>query len=172
MKKIYFDMDGVLVDFEPTFLAVSGGITHNDDSHIYRAATKLISQTEFFRDLPTHPAFMPLVFIMQECDLLGIEIHILTSLGKHWNTDRGVKTYANKVAWLKTHLDPHFTNYVFHVVPDANDKHRYGDANSFLIDDRQDNCEGFCKHGGMAHQFEGNTEDLLQDLAKFVYNTK
>ena len=172
MKKIYFDMDGVLVDFEPAFLKATGGITHNDDSMVYRAVTKLVSQTDFFKTLPVHPAFFKLVIIMQQCWNQGIEIHILTSLGKHWNTDRGVKTYANKIAWLTEHLDPHFTNYVFHVVPDANDKHRYGDANSFLIDDRQDNCEGFCKHGGMAHQFQGKIEDLANDLGKFVYNTK
>lgn len=153
-KRIYFDMDGVLVNFEPSYMLATGGITHNDDSKVYRAVTKLLSQTDFFLNLPPSVHFYDLVNYMMKLTELGIEVHILTSLGENWNVDRGVKTYANKVAWLKRYLSPIFDKYTFHAVPSAGDKARYGDMYSFLIDDRADTCENFNRNFGRSYVFD------------------
>jgi hypothetical protein len=156
-KRIYFDMDGVLVDFEPSYLKATGGLTHNDNSEMYKAVTKLLSQTDFFLDLPPSAHFYDLANYMRLLTQAGIEVHILTSLGENWNVDRGVKTYANKVAWLKKYLSPLFDGYTFHAVPSAGDKARYGDLYSFLIDDRADTCENFKRNFGRSYVFDIET---------------
>ena len=156
LKTIYLDMDGVLADF------ISGYKTNYKDKNIDNVPTEeLIKQKKGFADIHLYrdlPLFKDAKRLVKYVESLGVEVRVLTSVGKYSPKDNAV----DKVLWLKKHF-PQLASK-FHYVTKSADKAKYATPETLLIDDR-DKCTKPFKAAG------GNVV-LYTDLASAKYVIK
>lgn len=140
IKTIYLDLDGVLADF------IVGYKKHYIDNDIDKVPTaELVAQKKSFadvhlyRDLPLFPEANKLVdYVMS----LGVEVEVLTSVGKYTSKANAV----DKVLWLKNHF-PKLASK-FNYVTKSADKAKYATSETLLIDDREKSTKPFKLAGG------------------------
>ena len=126
---IYFDMDGVLADFEAGFLKVSGqDLSLLPDDVFADKATKdkVFAHPTFFIDLPLLPGAKEMVAYAMGYDA---DVKVLTATG--YSSEESVK--AQKMEWIKLHF-PDITEV--HTVPKSDMKARFAWPIDILIDDR------------------------------------
>lgn len=152
--KFYFDMDGVLVNFDAM---IPWGAKYNHPSETLndedRAAKKRFWQTveqtpNFWRDMPMMPDTKNMLSTAQK---IG-EIFVLSKTpgAKHFvGGNEYVKFVANeKRNWIKTNL-PSFFDEQHIIICDGNKGELIHPIhNDILIDDRQENITEWEKHRG------------------------
>lgn len=148
-KVVYYDMDGVLVDFDKGWETAANPLKH-DSGLLYRKFTRLLSATDFFYELEPTVYIKRLIETMKKFHAAGVQVKILTSVGQNWNDDHGTNTYRNKVRWLQKHITPHFNEYQFIGLPDFRMKQHFAEPTSLLIDDRYELVDSFIQAGGSA----------------------
>lgn len=151
--KFFFDMDGVLFDWEGSFVPKYGDPARMTEEDLKKAKAE-ISQTDFYENLEPIQAGIELF-----CHLRTLgEVAILTSVGKY-NSD-GVAEQKRK-ALVKT------LGYLpeFHYTKSSGEKAAYAGQGT-LIDDRAKAVLPFRKAGGKAILFVGDKEIAMQDLRK------
>lgn len=151
---LYVDMDGVLTDFNKHFKDRTG--VEKSQAQLdgtYRNWMLNLVETDFFKTLPSSKTLNDGMLGLIQIASSMVQVEILTSYGPWYDPKLklgdqfGVKTHAAKVDWLNNH---NISRYIskFNGVPDCTDKHRFGNKNTFLIDDQVENVDGFKSFGG------------------------
>ena len=149
--KIYVDMDGVLSDWEAQFKRYSGGIPVDTYDSLYGKKKRYDLVNE---NSPSYYATMPW---MKDGKLLYNfvkdfpHVEILSHA-----PDK--KAYIGKMQWLKSNQIPFKAN----LVPNREDKAKFANADSILIDDREDVVSDFINAGGKAILHKNSTDTINQ----------
>lgn len=160
MKKVFLDMDGVLVDFDGYFQKKFGKpYFEMNKSEVWKHVETIPS---FFRNLPK----------LEKTDLLYSEVlktvgnpilvEILTAKPKR--TGHLISCARDKEGWVREHLDE---NIFVNCVDGWDKKRHFCQPGDILIDDSQRNCEDWEGVGGIAiHYSEDKIEIVLAELKK------
>jgi predicted nucleotidyltransferase len=156
-------MDGVLVDWNAEFEKISGGydIDSFEDKYSRKERLKLTHDNS--------PSYYADMDWMNDGRLLydyvkDLDSEIL-SHSEGFDGDNS-KTKEGKLTWLKKHNVTLKPNLVFN----REDKSKFANSNSILIDDREDNVNEFIKAGGKAILHK-NSIDTINKL-KSIINMK
>lgn len=155
MKKFFFDMDGVLFDWEGSFIPMYGDPARMPEEEL-KKAKKAIAKTDFYENLkPIKEGFE----LFKHLKTLG-QVAILTSVGKY---DSENVAEQKKKALLKV------LGYMpeFHYTKSSRDKAAYANQ-GILIDDRAKAVLPFRKAGGNAILFVGSKEEALKEVRKIA----
>ena len=122
---IYFDLDGVLADFEKGVYTRTGVDILGPDSFSGKdLKDQIFADPTFFLDLDVLPGAHRMVEYAKGYG----EVKILSATG--YSNEEGVK--AQKTAWVRKH----FGDLEVHTVPNSDDKAKYAWPDIVLIDDR------------------------------------
>lgn len=146
---IFLDMDGVVADFVKAACAAHGRTT--DDVSHWDFFTKWginedqfwepvnAGGREFWANLEPFPWFDELVGMVKSADP---DFFILTK------PSRQASCLAGKLDWIHRHFGKRFRNYIF-----TPNKSPLAAPGRLLIDDSDENVDGFLRHGGAAYLF-------------------
>lgn len=156
IKRIYFDMDGVLVDF----VKKASTITAKSKSAFWEEVSKI--GIDFWLTMDEISGIKELVKKLTE---KGIEVNVLTKLP---TADTG-NAAEGKIRWLNSHFYNIFTDIIF----TKKQKGLYAKEDSLLIDDKESNCNDWACSGtnAPAIYFDSRTEDvtiLTNKISKFL----
>lgn len=176
MKKIYFDMDGVLADFDKSADAIFPRTTNlnlstsemSNQSHLQKQERwTIIERTpNFWRDIPQIPN---IIEVLKIADKIG-ELFILskTPAAKHFST---AETYTNFIAsekknWILQNFAKYFKEQNIIISNIDKEKLIKPTTNDILIDDRPQNITQWCSAGGIGILFTTpqNTISILNEL--------
>lgn len=155
MNKFFFDMDGVLFDWEESFVPKYGDPRSLTEEQLKKAKEE-ISKTDFYENLKPIEEGVALFCHMRT---LG-EVAILTSVGKY-NSD-GVAEQKRKALMKLLGYLPEF-----HYTKSSGEKAAYA-GQGILFDDRAKAVLPFRKAGGKAILFVGSKEDALKQVRKVL----
>ena len=177
INKVYFDMDGVLADFEDRVFRRTG-VTRDElyamgKEKADNLVCKLVRHDEdwFYNLLPTR-YFKAMVDFMAYLSEQGVEVNILTSMGGDFYNDLNVTTHRAKAEWLE---DNDITDYITHMctVARCDMKQYYGEEGALLIDDKQSNCEEFSAIGGVSIKVDldwsnEDAEEMFSNAKRYI----
>jgi 5'(3')-deoxyribonucleotidase len=154
--KVYFDMDGLLADFdghvEAHYPELKGVNTWNiPDDEFW---PKIKSIPNFWRGLPVNEGAIELWDLCHA----HFEVAILSAHSTH-----DERSISGKKVWLDKHLPTHKYNYNRHFTKTKED---HADEYSILIDDLVNNCDKFDKAGGASihHTDIKHTTNIIKEL--------
>lgn len=151
--RIFFDMDGVLVNFDKEFQKHMPGVTEEDDWE-WEDLHKLCPDIYFVAD--TTDDFGTLVSYL---DGYERQWYILTAIPKRWNWPNVTK---HKRAWANIWL-PEISNDRIRFGPYAEDKqHHCTGGYDVLIDDKIRNIEQWRSKGGIGIHHTSATDTIKQ----------
>jgi 5'(3')-deoxyribonucleotidase len=157
---IYFDMDGVLADFEAGFLKVAGvdlALLGPDVFADRATKDKVFAHPTFFLDLPVLPGAKSMVQYALGFDA---DIQALTATG--YSNEDGVQ--KQKKAWIAKYF-PEIEEV--HTVPKSDMKGKYAWPDIILIDDRlEKSIVPFREKGGIGihHTSPADTKKQLDKI--------
>lgn len=158
--KIYLDMDGVIVDWENQFKRISNGISPNEYEKMYgetkRFKLSQDSSPDFYANMQWTKDGKELYEFLKNYD---------TEILSHAETQGGSDTRVvdGKLKWLKNND----VNIKANLVPHREDKAKYANGNSILIDDREDNIQDFKDSGGIGI-LHTSTKNTINELKKIM----
>lgn len=158
MAEIYFDMDGVLVDYFGGLkdTAKKLGVAPDDNKAIWDEINK--NPVEWWANLKPIPDGIKLFNAVKDK-----EPSILSSAGTKEATKQG------KLAWLKKNgLSPYLKEIVFTNSKSA--KKKYAKGGDILIDDRGDNVADWEMAGGTGYVFNNNSSEILKQMKSLKEN--
>ena len=126
---IYFDMDGVLADFEAGFFRVSGQDLSLLPDNVFadkETKDKVFAHPTFFLDLPLLPGAIEMVEYAMG---FNADVKVLTATG--YSNEEAVA--AQKEEWIARHF-PSIDEV--HTVPKSDMKAKFAWPSDILIDDR------------------------------------
>ena len=159
---IYFDMDGVLADFEAGFLKVSGqdlSLLPDDVFADRETKDKVFANPTFFIDLPVLPGAKDMVAYAMGYDA---DVQVLTATGY----SNEVAVEAQKIQWINKYF-PEIKE--IHTVPKSDMKAKYAWPDVILIDDRlEKSIMPFRAKGGIGihHTSPADTKRQLDKVWK------
>ena len=159
---IYFDMDGVLADFEAGFLKVAGvdlSLLGPDVFADRETKDKVFAHPTFFLDLPVLPGAKEMVAYAMGYDA---DVQVLTATGY----SNEVAVEAQKIQWINKHF-PEITE--IHTVPKSDMKAKFAWPDVILIDDRlEKSIVPFRAKGGIGihHTSPADTKRQLDKVWK------
>lgn len=158
MRRIFIDMDGVLADFDGSFLSTFGKTCEDCESK--NEMWRLIhGHDEFFYNLPKMQGADDLFRACESIWDYGKDspIAILTSAG----SSDFMHVAQQKRRWIHDNIN---RNVLVITVKDGLDKAAFVQNNGdILIDDWGKNCAAWQAVGGMAIKYE-NAEQAIDDL--------
>ena len=170
---IYFDMDGVLADFDAAVVPYSqAGLNLNNQSErleedaraAKRARWQRIEQaTNFWADIPVVDGIRDLLSLARDKG----ELFVLTTVPGAKNfvggTDYVDFIDAQKRAWIARHMPEFFDDA--HVITARMPKHEliHPSSADLLIDDRPANIEDWCAAGGRGILFR-DVKSAIKEL--------
>lgn len=155
MKKFFFDMDGVLFDWEGSFIPMYGDPARMPEEEL-KKAKKAIAKTDFYENLKRIEEGFKL---FNHLKTLG-QVAILTSVGKYDSenvAEQKKKALLRELGYLPE----------FHYTQSSKDKAAYA-SQGILIDDRAKAVLPFRKAGGKAILFVGSKEEALKEIRKIA----
>jgi hypothetical protein len=163
MLTVYFDMDGVLTDYDGQ-LAFEASVTREllvADRSFRRAfenARKQRLGPAHYMNIPPNDLEGFRSFIRELSKRYSCEI--LTSYGDPAPSEGGCAAHEGKVAWLNQHYGDLLRDQIiqrFNGVSSCVQKGFFGRPDAFLIDDQEDNIASFAaKGGGVFHYKMGS----------------
>ncbi len=154
---VYFDMDGVLVDFKKQSELFC---VRKEDEDIDWVRVFLLGE-RFWTEMDWLPrAESSFSLMLQFCRNEGVNVGILSSV-------RIQSGQSGKRLWLKAHTD--IQQEDVHIVPRSKYKVWYAEPNALLVDDRAKNVEMFNGCGSHGILFTGWTEDFQGELQETIY---
>ncbi|AKR16081.1 5'-3' deoxyribonucleotidase [Citrobacter phage IME-CF2] len=151
--KFFFDMDGVLFDWEGSFIPMYGDPARMPEDEL-KKAKETISKTDFYENLKPIEEGVALFCHMRT---LG-EVAILTSVGKY-NSEEVAEQKRKALVKLLGYLPE------FHYTKSSGEKAAYA-SQGVLFDDRAKAVLPFRKAGGKAILFVGSKEEALKEVRK------
>ena len=152
MANIYFDMDGVLVDYLGGLkdTAKKLGVAEDDGKAIWDEINK--DSITWWANLKPLPDGMKLFNAIKDK-----EPSILSSAGSKEETRKG------KLEWLKKNgLTPYLKEMIF--TNSKSSKKKYAQDGDILIDDRADNVADWEMAGGTGFVFNNNSSSILKQM--------
>ncbi|UJB55358.1 hypothetical protein [Enterobacter phage vB_EcRAM-01] len=153
--KFFFDMDGVLFDWEGSFIPMYGDPARMPEEELKKAKQE-ISKTDFYENLKPIEEGVALFCHMRT---LG-EVAILTSVGKY-NSEEVAEQKRKALVKLFGYLPE------FHYTKSSGEKAAYA-GEGILFDDRAKAVLPFRRAGGHAILFVGSKEEALKDIRKVL----
>lgn len=153
--KFFFDMDGVLFDWEGSFIPMYGVPARMSEEELKKAKQE-ISKTDFYENLKPIEEGVALFCHMRT---LG-EVAILTSVGKY-NSEEVAEQKRKALVKLFGYLPE------FHYTKSSGEKAAYA-GEGILFDDRAKAVLPFRRAGGHAILFVGSKEEALKDVRKVI----
>ena len=157
-KRIFIDMDGVLVDFLAGVSDMLGRpLTSDDYGHSeYDERKEELTNKRLFRNLPPMVDYHELIGYVKHT---GLPWEILTAAGA---INRNIVVY-DKNEWIKRYVDP---GVVVTCTMTGSQKAAFAFEGSVLIDDRQKNIEAWENAGGIGilHTSAKETIEALKEL--------
>lgn len=151
-KRLFLDLDGVLVDFDRHCRIVLGfEPTHVNRTQFWAAVEAC---EDFWHDMP----MMPGARLMWDT-LKPYNPTILTALPR---TQRS-QAETQKRLWVAKHLDPLIP--VITVTRSSDKRYHCTQPGDVLVDDRPMNCAGWNAHGGRAVLFSDPVSATAEALA-------
>lgn len=173
IKKLYFDMDGVLVDWDRSLEDLGIKNQYGEEFHTYDWLYREIDTNNFFHRL--HPSdhledWIDMIRVAK-CLFGEDSVGILSSLG---GCPPGIDTKAaeQKERWLLDHIFPHEKIHDLNFVEHKEHKRNYADEGCWLIDDNPENVATFIYNGNQQaflYSIENHEQDYVQ-IATFVTN--
>jgi len=165
---IYFDMDGVLADFEAGFLKVAGvdlsllgpGVFADKETK-----DKIFAHPTFFLDLPVFPGAKSMVAYAMGFDA---DVQVLTATGY----SNEARVAAQKHEWIRRNF-PEISEV--HTVPKSDMKAKFAWPDVILIDDRlEKSIIPFREKGGIGihHTSPADTKRQLDQVWKELQNAQ
>lgn len=161
IKTIYFDMDGVLTNFDRRYYELYGVLPGSmRDRKDFRSNWKNFVDDRNFATLDLWPGAQKLVDTMAALDGY-YNIEILSSSG---GSDFHDAVTSQKMEWLKKRGLPYKAN----IVPGRKLKAGFASHETILIDDTYDVIQSFIAAGGHAihHKDVSNTLDMLGTIIR------
>lgn len=142
--RIYFDMDGVLCDFNGHYKSLFGKFPHEEVKpvmwkNIYRHGS-------FFKDLPWLEEGKRLFWQLFDHHFNASQMGVLSAYGGK------VDCYEQKLEWADRELFILDAEEII-LVPDKKHKARYAKPYYVLIDDRKENVDQWREAGGIGIHF-------------------
>ena len=168
---LYLDMDGVLVDYNGGWWAVTDllGIKKQKDQDFDKNDLKRISQQiknpSFWASLGWEHGGEAL---WKTANDLFEDVHILTSTAAKADNDYHKIVAQGKVEWIADHLEGIPPSNI-HIVTEGVLKAKFASKNGILVDDRRSTIEAFNKAGGFGilHNSK-HYKKTLYDLAEIA----
>lgn len=160
MKIVYFDMDGVLADFDGDFALRTGRKWDHNAEWSKEEKWKMISEyPHFFRDLPWVPGALSMVnFVIKTTDHTGYVPGILSAASSHIK-----ESAAQKRIWLNRELPILDNSTHIHIVPHREEKAEFALSKTILVDDYKLNIQEWTAAGGIGIYFE-NAVQAIDEL--------
>lgn len=153
IKTIYFDLDGVLCDFDKRCDELS---CWKEDCHRPDWAKMSSIGSEFWSLMEPIPEGMELYnSIKKFADEHNIQVGILSAI----HLECGV---AGKHCWIKSHLD--LPRKLVKIVRMGKIKHILAAPDILLIDDNENNVRDFISAHGNAILFDRNNHNIFNDI--------
>ena len=164
-RKIYFDMDGVIVDFEGGVKELLGieprpqGYHPDYDNQLFEAMSKY---DHFYRNLK--PIKGSIEMVKKVIEKHGVDnVEILTGVPK---PERNIPQASDdKKEWVATNISP---DIKVHAVLRKNKTRFAKSVNHVLIDDYEANVKAWRKAGGTAIHFNGNIYDRNNKVIEYL----
>lgn len=149
--KYLFDMDGVLLDWEGSFIPVYGDPTRMTEEEL-NSIKKIISKGDFYLNLkPLEEG----IALFNHLKSLG-DVAILTSVGK-FNSEHVTEQKKQSLINIFGYLPE------FHAVQSSKDKAKFAKMGT-LFDDRVKAVMPFRAAGGKAVLFQDSAMQALEDM--------
>lgn len=161
IKKIYFDMDGVLANFDK-WMWESHGIDSTNEVNrfrVYEVLKQEIVSQKIFESLPEMDDFQEMRRLIKSLEL-NYDVEILTATGKI-ETEHVENQKKN---WL---IQQGLGTLKVNTVRESSKKGIYGNETSLLIDDRMKCITPFRNNGGIGIFHEGFFS-TYQQIQEFV----
>jgi len=156
--ELFFDLDGVLADYEGEYRRLTGGDPSEKGGV---KAKRFKDHPHFYRHLPLLPGAMKMWNFA-----LPYHPKILSAQSNYVKASR-----QDKHEWVEEHL--HLSGPRVVVVNYPNDKYKHCKPGAILVDDNAKNCEEWEKAGGVAirHHDVDKTIKRLKELLGHVDTT-
>ena len=157
---VYFDMDGVLADFDGAFYKLFGKTTDVGDEELWRLI-ETYGKARFFMGLPWLPGSEQMFKYAYDNFL---QVKILSATGKSDAVDG--QTTKGKLAWLRHHI-PSLRMDDIILVPNKHKKRHYSKPGDIIIDDNETVIQEWTRKGGIAI-FHKTAPETIEILKKYV----
>lgn len=149
-KIIYFDMDGVLVDF----YTKASEIHAPSKTQFWKQVSKI--GLSFWTSMNEIKGIKEIILSL---DLNDIEVNILSKLP--------ITDTANALAGKALWLSQHYPNIFTHVILTKGNKRAFA-KDCLLIDDKEANVESWKLKGGEAYLFKDNVKELTDVIKNYI----
>lgn len=167
--KLFFDLDGVVTDFDAAFRKISGGLSPEEYDQNYGRDKIYELYMGAGKDF-----WIGEDWIVGGKELInfGLKnfkfVYILSSAGtgKQWNKFKSVK--EGKLEWMVRNI-PQIEKKNIIIVPSNTFKANYATSTSILVDDKTKNVVAWIKKGGIGilHQSD-NWESTIRELQSYT----
>ena len=158
MITLYLDMDGVLANFDKEYRKYD---PQKEDRKKFRSA---VLEHNIFEKLDFMPDAQKLLNYVSKLE--NINIQILTSMGTH-QTDQANAAKYQKLNWLKAKNIPYVANFVH----SKEEKAKYANPQSILIDDSIGCISPFLSAGGKGVH-HNNTDTTIDSLDRILFQLR
>jgi 5'(3')-deoxyribonucleotidase len=157
---VYFDMDGVLADFDGHFYKLFGKTTDIGDDALWKLIESY-GKARFFSELPWMPGSKEMFRFAYNNFL---QVKILSALGRSDKVDG--QTTKGKLTWLR-HNIPELQMDDIILVPNKHKKRHYSKPGDIIIDDNETVIQEWTRKGGIAI-FHKTALETIETLKKYV----
>lgn len=176
IKKIYFDMDDVLVDFTGSIKKL-GYIKEDEYVHNFQWMYDKVDEGSFFDVMDPNPYLDSFLSMMDRIKSLygPYSVAILSSLGGADMASTGKKIAEQKIQWLEEHVFPKVSINDINFVPYASKKAEYVGPGRWLIDDQKRNVDSFNYNGnnhGILYSMDTHNEDIDMLMRVVLFGKK
>lgn len=162
MITVYVDMDSVLADFKTRYISLFGNYNPETPEKHKKQFNELISRGNF-ATLDMMPNAHNLIYLLQDIQSKGVNIEILSSLGKADDLER---VYKDKCTWLNNHGIMFPRNFV----TTKKYKRNFANCHSILIDDNSTNIQQFVSSGGIGILYDDSRWDEIKSTILYEVN--
>lgn len=159
---VYFDMDGVLADFDGAFYKLFGKDTDTIGDEELWKLIESYGKIRFFSGLPWLQGSEEMFKFAYNNFM---EVKILSATGKSDATD-GHQTSKGKLTWLR-HNIPQLRMEDIILVPNKHKKRHYSKPGDIIIDDNETVIQEWTRKGGIAI-FHKSAAETMGILKKYV----